>query len=230
MKRVYGLKESMKKNGFFIIENAFSKEKLLKIKEKLESHLELEGIERRWGGVSCGLSPVENEKYLDLLESSNLFDEINRELYGADKKVISLGGFTHYNIPSSWHTDEYKEYKDIEALPYRVAIYMQDHQENRQGLWVVPNSHKSFFMKARLSLLFKKDLYTKSKLGDLILFDLRLLHRGWKPSIYYYFSYLFSFLIQHKKLNRAYRFFLKNKYRRQKKDKTSLFMTFALAQ
>ena len=229
MKRVEGLNESMQKNGFFIIKNAFPKEKLLEIKTKIEKHLEKEGVERRWGGVSSGLTSIENKNYFKLLESKELFDRINMTLYGSDKKVIPLGAFAHYNIPSSWHTDEKKEYKDKELLPYRVAIYLQNHEDNNQGLWVVPTSHKDFFVKGRLLLLFKKQQYTKTKFGDLIVFDLRLLHRGWKPSFSYYLTYLFSFLVPTKAFKKSYRLFLKGQYSCQKKDKTSLFMTFGLA-
>lgn len=60
----------------------------------------------------------------------------------------------------------------IDCQVYKVAIYLQDHTNNLAGLKVKPGSHKI------ASTEVGEELYLKTRVGDVIIFDVRLTHSG----------------------------------------------------
>ena len=124
----------------------------------------------------------ENEKLNCVLRE--ITDDKLMFLHHSDAHVDTLAG-------KGWHTDainnsdgrQGKKWKDdyvtkdywsvVDGEKYcviRLAFYLQEHHNNSDGLFVVAGSH----IKNQLT----KELYIKTKLGDVILFDARLQHRG----------------------------------------------------
>jgi hypothetical protein len=55
---------------------------------------------------------------------------------------------------------------------YQVGIYLQDHDQNRQGLWAIPKSH------LQDGLSSDSAVYFDTRMGDLAMWDVRTSHSG----------------------------------------------------
>jgi hypothetical protein len=92
----------------------------------------------------------------------------------------------HMNWSGGWHrdsidkpsyydfvkTDIWAKDKWADYTVYKVAVYLQDHRFNTEGFHVVPTSHKV------RSAERPEELPIRSGIGDVIIFDTRLVHRG----------------------------------------------------
>lgn len=82
------------------------------------------------------------------------------------------------NMPYApfWLTDGRNETHRIVT----IALYLQDHRHNEHGLSVKPRTHASWAAFSRLQKSSEDDIDTKlhTGVGDAIVFDCRLLHRG----------------------------------------------------
>ena len=88
----------------------------------------------------------------------------------------------HLNFAGAkgWHSDAQMHHIKDKNLPlafdnadykvYRIAIYLQDHTNDKGGLFVRPGSHTDPSL--------TKDYYIGTEVGDIILFDARLRHMG----------------------------------------------------
>ena len=79
-----------------------------------------------------------------------------------------------YAKTNFWDTVEDESYQ-----MYRIAIYCQDHVENNDGLFVMANSHSH----DPVNRSKVAELYAKTKIGDVIVFDARMMHRGGATNI-----------------------------------------------
>ena len=68
-----------------------------------------------------------------------------------------------------WETVDGESYQ-----MYRIALYGQDHVDNQDGLFVMANSHSHDPVDYRKA----PQIYAKTKVGDVIVFDARMYHRG----------------------------------------------------
>lgn len=241
MSDLYLAKDSIEKHGYFIFKNSYTEKEIQSVKRELNRILDNSGSERR-----CGLShSVSFDRKSDLYNLIDNFflENIKQQVATIDKTLAPTRAHSHRNIPSTWHRDikclnflrdnifrYFFGEKNIKKGPSfcRAAIYMQDHKDNNQGLWIVPGSHKGIgFFSGYLSLFFGKTRYLESKIGDVIVFDLRLLHRGWRPPYYFYIYFVFSNLIRNSGKKSKYLKFLRKKYSESWSDKISLFITFS---
>jgi len=92
----------------------------------------------------------------------------------------------HLNWSGGWHRDSIDKpsYYDFvqtdiwdpklwaDYKVYKVAVYLQDHSNNTEGLNIVPGSH------TRRSAERPTEEALRSNVGDAVIFDTRLVHRG----------------------------------------------------
>ena len=89
------------------------------------------------------------------------------------------------NRSVGWHKDklngEYEKYETIDIWSesngekheiVKVLIYLQDHSNNNDGLKLVPESH------LKRTLETHNHIQLKPKVGDVVIFDQRITHRG----------------------------------------------------
>ena len=195
-------KEKFEKFGFVIIRDAFSEKECALYKETALNYF-LDDF----GKLTRNLNPnyrdgnestkplAFNYDYFEPLYSiftneklRKAFDQITNNktmfLHHSDVHVDTVAG-------KGWHRDSInnsdgragKKWKDmyitkdiesqVDGEKYcivRAAFYLQEHTSNQDGLFVIAGSH--------LNDKFNKEMYVKTKTGDVILFDARLLHRG----------------------------------------------------
>ena len=195
--------EKYDKFGFYVIRNAFTIEKCYSIKKHIINHFtDSEGkltknLNKNYRNGDQAISPMAfNLDYnLDLCEAifknkkiNNAINLITKEktifLHHSDIHVDTVAG-------KGWDTDamnnsngrDGKNWKDMfitrdvnsminneKYCVIRAAFYLQDHTEDGGGLFVIAGSHNNSKI--------QKEIYVKTGLGDVILFDARLKHRG----------------------------------------------------
>jgi hypothetical protein len=106
-----------------------------------------------------------------------------KEIFGHERFSFTSHCDLHEGPLSVWHKDdgtsggrvgyfEESPYGNDDCRVYKVAVYLQEHCRDRSGLSVIPGSHRwSGIDKGRR-------LYLPTRLGDVVLFDVRLSHAG----------------------------------------------------
>jgi hypothetical protein len=97
---------------------------------------------------------------------------INRVVSGWHKDILN-GVYTSYMKQSPWSTGAGGERYQI----LKAGIYLQDHADNSDALQVVPGSH------LRPGVDTVGAIWLRPALGDCILFDQRITHRGMERQV-----------------------------------------------
>ncbi len=199
-------KSNLNKFGFTVIRNCFDKDTILEYKEKIVEYFSDENgnlVRNLNKNYRDGKEPTKPlalmDEYFDFLhtlfEDNNLMQVLK---YVTDDKLKYCHHFdVHVDTVAGkgWHRDSLNNsegrmapnWKDLYAKSdfwssqggeyyqvYRVAIYCQDHVENEDGLFLMANSHSH----DPIDSAKVRDLYVKTKVGDVIVFDARCMHRG----------------------------------------------------
>lgn len=98
---------------------------------------------------------------------------------GSERLWFTFHSDAHKDIVGGWHrdTDGYLEFGDTlndDFGVYKAAIYLQDHSRNDRGFTCRPGSHREVEPTGAETSLATEP-------GDVVVFDVRLLHRGQKP-------------------------------------------------
>jgi hypothetical protein len=171
------------KDGFIVLRNILSDDEVIKLRKILETYFLHHGV-KIFGGISQPNAAVlipeldwifSHPKIIDALK--NLLD--NKNLMFTSHCDI------HSGIVTGWHKDDGTSsdksnlgyfdcltYDVEDCQVYKVAIYLQDHTNNLAGLKVKPGSHKI------ASTEVGEEIYLKTRVGDIIIFDVRLTHSG----------------------------------------------------
>ena len=107
------------------------------------------------------------------------------DIFGSDNYRFCSHNDLGINLVVGWHKDklngEYAKYQSHHIWKshqgqsheiVKVLIYLQGHTDNKDGLQVVPRSHLTPKIEA------KNKVILQPKLGDVIVFDQRITHRG----------------------------------------------------
>jgi len=193
----------LKSHGFTVIENFLSDNQVNHFRNLIKDYF-ADGKNRCLGykDKTSTLKPDGiNEPYFEdmkLIFSNKKLINVMKEL--SDDNVRYVHHFDiHLNMPGAkgWHTDVQSIYQDGGKYltkdqggvwksvygVYRMAIFLQDHYNNRGGLSVIPASHLIEENEHKIyngidTHLFEDEYYIPSSAGDCILFDARLLHKG----------------------------------------------------
>ena len=195
-------KEKIQKFGFTVIRKAFDVSSCKRLKEVVldyftdtNGQLMKNTTKNYRDGKQCTAPLAFNNPELQELNIVFNNEKLNNALnlitdnklmflHHSDAHVDTLAG-------KGWHTDainnsdgrQGKRWKDmfitkdiwteIDKEKYciiRAAFYLQAHTDDQNGLFVIAGSHNNSKI--------QKEVYVKTELGDVILFDARLKHRG----------------------------------------------------
>ena len=175
------LAEELRANGFAIVRNVLSSDEIARLRMQLDGYFESRKID-------CRLGAVEANAICEAPEISWVFCHHGilravKEALNTDTLIFVDGGFTK-NVVNGWHKDVglgwFKDggyfkcfpFDQDDCLVYKVAIYLEDHEQNECGLSVRRASHRS------ASLEDGKIEQVRTRVGDIVIFDTRLTHRG----------------------------------------------------
>jgi ectoine hydroxylase-related dioxygenase (phytanoyl-CoA dioxygenase family) len=180
------IKNNILTNGFIVISNIFSLDEINIFKNEVNNYVKNNKTIRNASGItipdfikypefSNTKNIINNEKINNVLEE--IFNSKNYRFCGHNDIGI--------NRIVGWHKDklngDYAKYETIDIWSkhnndeheiVKVLIYLQDHSNNNDGLKLVPKSHLVRNVDS------KNYVQLKPKLGDIIIFDQRITHRG----------------------------------------------------
>ena len=187
------IKEQIQLEGYFIIKNLFSPEEITSFRDEIvEYQTKFESrLLKNAGGVSIpdfveipGLVKTaairHHPKLAPLLEKVFSGKDyrfcrhndigINR-LVGWHKDKLN-GDYAKYQSHNIWESFEEESHEIV-----KVLVYLQDHSNNEDGLKVVPGSHLEPEIEEKGAILLRPTL------GDAIVFDQRITHRGMERQV-----------------------------------------------
>lgn len=183
-------KKELEENGYFILKNIFTESEINNYKQIILKYIKNKKTITNAGGITIpdfiknkDLEEVssikDNEKINEVLK--NIFDNnyrfcshndigINR-IVGWHKDKLN-GKYSKYETKDIWSIHNNEKHEIV-----KVLIYLQDHTNNNDGLKVVPKSHLNREIK------IKNNILLQPQIGDVIIFDQRLTHRGMEKQI-----------------------------------------------
>ena len=182
--------ENLKKNGYIVIDNFYNMNEIIKMREII-IHNMIKKNNMLNLGYNSGSKPDflrdRNFNSLISLLKLNEIHSIMKEIFNNQPFHLCFHNDIGLNRIVHWHKDtlnnQYKiyqktniwnEYKNEKHEIYKVLIYLQDHSNDNNGLTLIENSHLT--PEIYIDHSQKKNIHTK--IGDIIIFDQRITHRG----------------------------------------------------
>ncbi len=217
------MKSKILKDGFVVVPQLLSSAEMDRIDRSIEEHFASKGVRYVLGYTQPNIA---------ILNNDFIWVITHEKILAALKKIISSNlVFTghsdiHQGLSADWHKDDgagayfkgLDYFNSPDCLVYKVGIYAQDH-EDAQGLTVRKGSHYV------PNLIYGEEAILQTKRGDVVIFDVRITHKGRKSSLMEKLIYRLDKLgmswlgdIYHKNCSS---FFKRN-------EKRSLFFTYAM--
>ena len=177
-----GIRHELDESGFAVVPSVLDPDELTRLRETLRTHF----VSR---GTAFNLGWTQPNAAIECPDISWVFSHPNvlaayRQAYESTDLLFTGHCDIHQDSFSAWHKDTGTDncYFDEECyveecLVVKMAIYLQDHEDGT-GLTVVPGSHRS----SRWGSSEAAAVSTSSRAGDAVLFDVRIDHRGRRPS------------------------------------------------
>ena len=183
--------EFYKKNGFLIVENVFSEIEIEIFKEEVEKFIKTNKTISNAGGITIPDFIIkEGFEELKKIKDNKIINEKLEEIFGSDDYRFCSHNDIGINRIVGWHKDKLNgEYSKFETVNIwseingekheivKVLIYLQSHEKNNDGLRLVPRSHLN------TNIDTKGEILLHPKLGDVIIFDQRITHRGMEKQV-----------------------------------------------
>ncbi len=177
-----GIKHELDESGFVVVPSVLDPDELTRLRETLRTHF----LSR---GTAFNLGWTQPNAAIECPDISWVFSHPNvvaayRGAYESTDLLFTGHCDIHQDSFSAWHKDTGTEncYFDEdcfveECRVVKMAIYLQDHHDG-EGLTVVPGSHRS----RQWGSSENDAISISTNAGDAVLFDVRLDHRGRRPS------------------------------------------------
>jgi len=171
-----------KKNGYLVLPNVFTKNEIDIFKNETNNYIKNNKTIKN----SCGITIPDFIKYNEFINTSKIQynDKINnklKEIFNGNNYRFCLHNDIGINRVVGWHKDKlngiYSSYETVDIWSdyegekheiVKVLIYLQE----GHGLKIIPNSNNE------RNILTENPVLINHKLGDVIIFDQRITHRG----------------------------------------------------
>ncbi len=178
------LRLSVTESGFAVIRDVLRRDEVEFFREVIRQRLAR-------SGSRLGLGRTQPNASVAVPELTGIFAHprivaVVKGLLGDDNVVFTGHCDAHMNMLSGWHKDSGEAFGgyfrgDCFVAPdcrvYKIGIYLQD-SDPRSALRVRPGSHRS------ASLDFGEMLRIDTRVGDIVVFDVRLSHAGQLPDAF----------------------------------------------
>jgi hypothetical protein len=187
------LNDKIKLDGYLVLKNIFSKEELLECQSEICNYIENNKAFKKISEISIPdfIKSSQLEKTTKLKDNEQIHIALKDIFDGIDYRFCSHNDIGINRI-AGWHKDKlngavakyetvniWKEHNGQKHEIVKVLIYLETHENNDDGLKLVPRSH----------LNPKKDtsnhIQLNPELGDVIIFDQRITHRGMERQVIY---------------------------------------------
>jgi hypothetical protein len=183
-------------NGYIIVKNIFDKDTIKEMRNTILKNWQTDSIRNCKGLLIPRFTDNEHfENMWKLQQNKKIMKRLNL-IFNNDYKYCNVSDIGIDRV-IGWHKDTYID-KDIDNENYseskcndcdsldsnlivKVLIYLQDHENNNDGLKIIPGSHKT----PNFDIDPQKIIQLHPNIGDIVIFDQRLLHCG-QTSISHY--------------------------------------------
>ena len=178
-------KEFYDKNGYIILKNIFSEKQIDEYKQEILLYIKNNKTIKNAGGITIPdfIKQSTLSKTALIKENTQINNKL-QELLGSNYRFCSHNDIG-INRVVGWHKDKlngevskyetvdiWSEYNGQKHEIVKVLIYLQDHSNNNDGLKIVLRSQKN------KKIDTKGWIQLNPSLGDVIIFDQRITHRG----------------------------------------------------
>lgn len=180
-------------DGYIIIKNVFTPDKLIECQKEIYNFININKTLKNAEGITI----PDFIKRVELKETSTLKDNV--QIHNALKDIFKGNNYrfcSHNDIGINrvvgWHKDKlngemskyetldiWKEHQGQTHEIVKVLIYLESHNNNIDGLKLVPKSHLIREINPKGYIQLKPDI------GDVIIFDQRITHRGMEKQVKY---------------------------------------------
>ena len=193
----------LKEDGYIIIKNFYSSKEILYMRQIILHNMKVRKnmfITGHNSGSKPDFLRDPNFKNLLPLLKLNTIHHIMKQIFNTPFHLCSHNDIGLNRIVN-WHKDtlnnQYKVYQKTDIWSqqegenheiYKFLIYLQDHSNNNDGLQLIEKSH----LNPIIDLADRNKKYINSNLGDVVIFDQRITHRGSSSENYNYDRILIS--------------------------------------
>ena len=180
--------DQLNKNGYILIKNFYNLDEIHKMKKIILYHMKMKQNMLNYGNNS-GSKPdfINDPNYKDLTYLLRLND-IHKLMHSIFKSPFHLCFHNDIGLNRivDWHKDtlnnQYKIYQKHNVWSevngekhhiYKFLIYLQEHITNNNGLQIIEGSHLN-----EKIMINNNKKFIKNNIGDVIIFDQRITHRG----------------------------------------------------
>lgn len=174
------------RDGYVVISDVYSVQECVRIKKIIEREKSKSGASASGQNFSLPNALHLIPELGDVVTSPKLIGVMNK-VFDGKKYCFTSHSDIHVNTVAAWHKDDGKGsyfeglpdyFSDTSCRVYKVGLYLQDTLKHG-GLTVKSGSHKSGYSK--LGMDFNSDdpeVYLPASLGDIVIFDVRITHKG----------------------------------------------------
>ena len=187
------LKRQITDQGYIILNNVFTKEELATCENEIKHYIRNNSTFKNAGGISIPDFIKKKELYkTSLLKDNKKIQTALLDIFGSDNYRFCSHNDIGVNRICSWHKDKlngvvekyqtiniWEEHNGEKHEIVKVLIYLEDHNANNDGLKLVPKSHLTSKINPQ------GWIQLKPKIGDVIIFDQRITHRGMEKQVKY---------------------------------------------
>lgn len=179
-----------RKNGFMILENVFEEKEINLFKKEIKNYVKNNKTIKNAGGITIP-DFIKNKEFglLSEVRNNSKINNMLKEIFGENYRFCGHNDIGINRIVG-WHKDKlnnkYSKYETVNIWEekdgekheiVKVLLYLQDHSNNSDGLKIVPKSHLVN------NLNSGGFVQLKPKLGDVVIFDQRITHRGMEKQV-----------------------------------------------
>jgi hypothetical protein len=203
------LAQKIEQDGFVIVKNVFTKNEIEKLREIVKNHFSHKGVSSAYGLTQPNAA-------VEVPEIEWLFHHMSG-WHKDDGLQVMEGGY--FGQPM---------YDNPDCRVYKIALYLQDHFDNLGGLTVRKGSHHF------PSIDEGEEVYLKTRVGDIIVFDVRLTHTGQRdfvpiPQLKKPLDFVQKGLEKIRKIDRnRSNLYFKKMYDKFSGDRLSIFFTYGV--
>lgn len=231
------ISQMINSDGFVLIRDVFSGEEIKRLRKTVKTYFRNKGLLAN-SGITQSNAAVEVPDVNWVFYHPKIL-AVMRQLLGQESIMFTSHCDVHCRTLSAWHKDDgmgvmeggyfgFPSYDQEDCKVYKVALYLQDHDNNTGGLTVRKGSHK--FSEIHQG----EEVYLKTKAGDIVVFDVRLSHTG-QQDIIPFPSLQKPNLILQKAINKVFKIppnqsqkYLKDIYDKLFGERLSIFFTYGL--
>lgn len=176
------MRQALNDDGIFVVRNVLSHDEIGKLRSIVREHLTRSGLRFNLGRTQQNVAKEVPE--LAFVFSHPRIVHIIKQVLGESNVVFTGLGDVHMNMLSGWHKDSgetvpggyftgpYMTSPDCRV--YKVAVYLQD-TGKRDGFTARLGSHR------HTDLSTGEEINARSRVGDIVVFDVRITHTGQLP-------------------------------------------------